>query len=294
MYAKLFLTLSIVFLQAMQLGLAVSVELCVKALRLPNQDVDAKTMVCKAVACLLPDDLEVIRACQLTEFLLCPAQEAFDVLEELYMRPDQKYDEENAIIPNFLRCELLLSLKALLALWSWILGLEDIEALLQSVTGAGTREEVEDEAVPEELCNVEQFWMKRLGRRKKVKVKLMYLAALSKSRQWKEQKLKRAKSLKEKDSEDVSKRYVKQEKNKFVCQICHKEVVETRICHHARKHMEDDVWTCPVCLQKLKVKRSLSHTLKHTFRFLQRVTGKRKKWRRSTRNNISRRIALMS
>ncbi len=38
--------------------------------------------------------------------------------------------------------------------WSWILGLEDIEALLQSVTGLEPEEEVEDEAVPEELCNV--------------------------------------------------------------------------------------------------------------------------------------------
>lgn len=34
------------------------------------------------------------------------------MLEELYLQPDQKFDEENAPVPNSLRCELLLALKA--------------------------------------------------------------------------------------------------------------------------------------------------------------------------------------
>ncbi|KAG1971875.1 zinc finger protein [Pimephales promelas] len=69
---------------------------------------------------------------------------------------------------------------------------------------------------------------------------------------------------KKKDSQDVSKKSDMHQKAKFICQICHKQVVETRICHHARKHMENDMWTCPVCLQKFKSKKEFAlHSKKH-------------------------------
>ncbi|XP_016319089.1 zinc finger protein Rlf [Sinocyclocheilus anshuiensis] len=263
-YHLLFL-IRVIQTEAVQLGLAVSVELCVKALRLPNQDVDAKTMVCKAVACLLPDDLEVIRACQLTEFLLCPAQEAFGVLEELYTRPDQKYDEENAIIPNSLRCELLLSLKAHWPFdpefWDW----KTLKRYCSQLLGLEPEEEVEDEAVPEELCNVGAVLNEEAGKEEEGESEINVFSSTEQ-----EQTVEKAetetgqKVLKKQDSEDVSKRSDKQEKNKFVCQICHKKVVETRICHHARKHMEDDVWTCPVCLQRFKSKKEFEpHSKTH-------------------------------
>lgn len=247
--------------QTMQLGLAVSVELCVKALRLPRQDdVDAKTMVCKAVVCLLPDDLEVIRACQLTEFLLSPAQEAFDVLEELYTRPDQKYDEENAIIPNSLRCELLLSLKAHWPFdpefWDW----KTLKRYCIQLLGLEPEEEVEDEAAPEELCNLGAVLNEEIEKEEENEYKLNVF-----SRTEQEQTVEKTETEKgQKDSQDISNRSDKHQKNKFVCQICHKQVVETRICHHARKHMENDTWTCPVCLQNFKSKKEFEpHSKKH-------------------------------
>uniref|UniRef100_A0A3P9Q743 RLF zinc finger n=1 Tax=Poecilia reticulata TaxID=8081 RepID=A0A3P9Q743_POERE len=98
--------------EAEEIGVLSSVGLCVKALQLPKQDdSETRTSICKMVSSLLPNDLEVLRACQLTEFLLGTSQEAFNCLKELYMRPDQKYDE-GEVIPNSLRCELLLALKA--------------------------------------------------------------------------------------------------------------------------------------------------------------------------------------
>ncbi|XP_052475847.1 zinc finger protein Rlf-like [Carassius gibelio] len=257
-YHLLFL-IRVIQTEAMLLGLAVSVELCVKALRLPNQDVDAKTMVCKAVACLLPDDLEVIRACQLTEFLLCPVQEAFDVLEELYTRPDQKYDEENAIVPNSLRCELLLSLKAHWPFdpefWDW----KTLKRSCIQLLGLEPEEEVENVAVPEELCNVGEVLNEEVGKEEEGDSEIN---VFSTNKQ--EQTVEKTETRKgQKDSEDVSKRS-EHEKNKYVCQICQKEVVETRICQHARKHMKDDVWTCPVCLQKFKSKKEFEpHSKKH-------------------------------
>ncbi|XP_073682665.1 zinc finger protein Rlf [Garra rufa] len=263
-YHLLFL-IRVIQTEAMHLGLAVSTELCVKALRLPNQDVDAKTMICKAVACLLPEDLEVIRACQLTEFLLCPAQEAFDVLEELYTRPDQKYDEENAIIPNSLRCELLLSLKGHWPFdpefWDW----KTLKRYCAQLLGLEPEEEVEDEAVPEELCNVGAVLNEEAGKEEEGQCQINEFSSTEQEQTVeKTESEKGQKVSKKKDSEDVSKKSDKHEKNKFVCQICHKEVVETRICHHARKHLEDDVWTCPVCLQKFKSRKDFEpHSKKH-------------------------------
>ncbi|KYO48076.1 zinc finger protein Rlf isoform A [Alligator mississippiensis] len=109
----LFFLIRVIQSEAEEAGLAVSILLCVRALQIrSNGNDEMKTSVCKTIACLLPDDLEVRRACQLTEFLLEPTFSGFSVLEELYLQPDQKFDEENAPVPNSLRCELLLALKA--------------------------------------------------------------------------------------------------------------------------------------------------------------------------------------
>ncbi|XP_056120299.1 zinc finger protein Rlf isoform X1 [Rhinichthys klamathensis goyatoka] len=264
-YHLLFL-IRVIQTEAMQLGLAVSVDLCVKALRLPKQDdVDAKTMVCKAVVCLLPDDLEVIRACQLTEFLLSPAQEAFDVLEELYTRPDQKYDEENAIIPNSLRCELLLSLKAHWPFdpefWDW----KTLKRYCVQLLGLEPEEEVEDEEAPEELCNLGAVLNEEVGKEGENECKVNAFSSTEQEQRVEKTEMEKGQKVsKKKDSQDVSKKSEMHQKDKFICQICHKQVVETRICHHARKHMENDMWTCPVCLQKFKSKKEFApHSKKH-------------------------------
>ncbi|XP_053488824.1 zinc finger protein Rlf isoform X2 [Ictalurus furcatus] len=249
--------------EVMHLGLPVSVELCVKALQLPRQEYpETKTTVCKTVACLLLDDLEVLRACQLTEFLLSPSPEVFAGLEELYKRPDQKYDEENAIIPNSLRCELLLALKAHWPFdpefWDWktlkhfcikLLGLEPekedslVEEHVHSVpTGLNREEEhVEEEKHEAEECssseeNSEQHKKDEgTSQRKSSKVLL-----------W---------------TSERSKRWLLY---KVRCEICQKEVTESRLCHHARKHVENGTWTCPVCLQKCGSKDEfVAHSKKH-------------------------------
>lgn len=76
-----------------------------------TENTEVKISICKTISCLLPDDLEVKRACQLSEFLIEPTVDAYYAVEMLYNQPDQKYDEENLPIPNSLRCELLLVLK---------------------------------------------------------------------------------------------------------------------------------------------------------------------------------------
>ncbi|XP_056623752.1 zinc finger protein Rlf [Triplophysa dalaica] len=254
-YHLLFL-IRVIQTEAMQLGLAISVELCVKAFRLPRQEeLDASTMVCKTVACLLPEDLEVRRACQLTEFLLSPCQEAFNILEELYAQPDQKYDEENGIIPNFLRCELLLSLKAHWPFdpefWDW----KTLKRHCVGLLGQEPEEEVEDEAVPEEQCNLETSLNEQVETEEEDKGEINELGSP-------EQEHTAENADMEKEQESLNKKNGQQ--YKVLCKICHKEMVEVRICHHAKKHVENDVWTCPVCLQKFKSRPEfVQHSKKH-------------------------------
>lgn len=253
------------FFQAMQLGLAISVELCVKAFRLPRQDdVDSRTMVCKTVACLLPEDLEVRRACQLTEFLLSPCQEAFDTLEELYAQPDQKYDEENGVIPNFLRCELLLSLKAHWPFdpefWDW----KTLKRHCVGLLGLEPEEEVEDEAVHEEQCNLENVLNEQVAEEED-KSEMNGLGSAEQEQTAENTDTeKRQESIINKDGVPLSQRSMKWQQYKVLCKICHKETVQVRICHHAKKHMENNVWTCPVCLEKFKSRQEfVQHAKKH-------------------------------
>ncbi|KAE8289973.1 Zinc finger protein 292 [Larimichthys crocea] len=96
-----------------EVGLPVCVEMCIQALKMTTSDhKDSKSTICKTISCLLPTDLEVKRACQLTEFLLQPTIDSYYAVESLYNEPDQKPEEDGSLpVPNSLRCELLLALK---------------------------------------------------------------------------------------------------------------------------------------------------------------------------------------
>ncbi|XP_026852180.2 LOW QUALITY PROTEIN: zinc finger protein Rlf [Electrophorus electricus] len=263
-YHLLFL-IRVIQTETMHFGLAVSVELCVKAFQLPRQeDTETKTTVCKTVACLLPDDLEVLRACQLTEFLLSPSREVFDCLEELYRRPDQKYDEENAIIPNSLRCELLLALKGHWPFdpefWDWktlkhycikLLGLEPEEEeglAVEDANGAPATSNPVEGAVDAQVKRHadESLTEPKEKNRRKETVRTSQRRKTSTRALW------------------TSERAQRWQQYKFLCHICHREVIEPRFLHHARKHAVSDVWTCPVCLEKFESRQEfVPHSKKH-------------------------------
>ena len=44
-------------------GLPTCIEMCIRALQLESSDGNSKATICKTLSCLLPDDLEVKRAC---------------------------------------------------------------------------------------------------------------------------------------------------------------------------------------------------------------------------------------
>lgn len=227
-----------------------------KALQLPKQDdSDSKISVCKTVSCLLPDDLEVLRACQLTEFLLGPAQEAFSCLEELYLRPDQKYDQDSEVIPNSLRCELLLALKAYWPFdpefWDW----KTLKNHCISLLGLRPEsEEEEEEAVdkeekdkPQELQGVA------------VKVESVHQNGINRGLDDHEQPdKKQSVNQTEIKGDSETKKY------KFCCHICKRSVTDTQVIHHSKRHAEDNNHPCPVCLEKFDSRKELvPHMKKH-------------------------------
>ncbi|XP_074520828.1 uncharacterized protein LOC141786030 [Halichoeres trimaculatus] len=93
-------------------GVQFCVELCANALEscLPC-DVITKSLIYKTIAGLLPNDLEVCRACALLVFFLERSVEAYKMVYLLYMHPDQEYHVDSSPIRNHVRFETLQVLK---------------------------------------------------------------------------------------------------------------------------------------------------------------------------------------
>uniref|UniRef100_A0A8C7Z7L9 Rearranged L-myc fusion n=1 Tax=Oryzias sinensis TaxID=183150 RepID=A0A8C7Z7L9_9TELE len=238
--------------EAEELGTPASVELCVKALQLPKQeDSETRISVCKTISCLLRNDLEVLRACQLTELLLGSSQEAFTCLEELYLRPDQKYDQENEVIPNSLRCELLLALKAY---WPFDPEFWDWKTLkYHCIFLLGLNSESEGEGEQEKEVKTKKLEVPVVQKRVETDLHCRINGGLGSHEH---------QDKKEPHPEvDVSSE-VKREK--FCCKICKRSFTDTQIVHHSKRHSQENNHLCPVCLEKFKSRKDLvPHMKKH-------------------------------
>lgn len=88
------------------------VELCTRALQTGLQnDPVTKTLLYKTVAYLLPNDLEVCRACALLIFFLERTVESYKNVFLLYTHPDQQYHVDTGPVGNSVRFEVLQILK---------------------------------------------------------------------------------------------------------------------------------------------------------------------------------------
>lgn len=234
-----------------------SILLCVRALQLrSNEKDDMKTSVCKTIACLLPEDLEVRRACQLTEFLLEPNEETYNLLEELYLQPDQKFDEENAPVPNSLRCELLLALKAYWPFdpefWDW----KTLKRHCLRSLGKEVSESEDDLSCNEMSFNETELLDSLLSDCEESRDENSFEGNDS-FNQPKER-------VRVKKPIGSSERYQRWLQYKFYCLICKRECIEARILHHSKMHMEDGIFTCPVCIKKFKRKDVfVTHVMEH-------------------------------
>ncbi|XP_036621678.1 zinc finger protein 292 [Trichosurus vulpecula] len=239
-------------------GLATCIELCVKALRLDSaENTEVKISICKTISCLLPEDLEVKRACQLSEFLLEPTVDAYYAVEMLYNQPDQKYDEENLPIPNSLRCELLLVLKTQWPFdpefWDWKTLKRQCLALMgEEASIVSSIDELNDSEVYEKVEDYQ-------GERKETSVNGLSgcfdeATSLLKGIRDEKEKKKEIKKLRERGF--ISARFRNWQAYMQYCVLCDKEFLGHRIVRHAQKHYKDGVYSCPICAKNFNSKET--------------------------------------
>ncbi|XP_052550114.1 zinc finger protein 292 isoform X1 [Tympanuchus pallidicinctus] len=239
-------------------GLATCIELCVKALRLESsENADVKISICKTISCLLPDDLEVKRACQLSEFLLEPTVDAYYAVEMLYNQPDQKYDEENLPIPNSLRCELLLVLKTQWPFdpefWDWKTLKRQCLALMgEEASIVSSIDELNDSEVYEKIedCQEETKETSVNG----FAGSFDEATSLLKGIRDEKQKKREIKKLRERGF--ISARFRNWQAYMQYCVLCDKEFLGHRIVRHAQKHYKDGIYSCPICAQNFNSKEN--------------------------------------
>ncbi|XP_048413677.2 zinc finger protein Rlf [Stegostoma tigrinum] len=257
----IFFLIKVIQSEAEGAGLPISIELCVGALRIQsNENAEMKISICKTIACLMPDDLEVRRACQLTQFLLEPTVDAYREVEKLYKQPDQKYDEENGPIPNSLHCELLLVLKSHWPFdpefWDWKTLKRHCRGHLGDQAGAIS----EDELSEDELDGNELFDQMS-------KVPEMTTDGREKD----------GENLNKKKERVMSERYYRWLQNMFFCVLCKKDYVVARIVHHAKTHIRDGIFSCPVCAKKFKRKEQFTPHVKEHIKKPKREKKQKKK-----------------
>ncbi|KAF7246889.1 hypothetical protein EYD10_07007 [Varanus komodoensis] len=239
-------------------GLATCIELCVKALRLEaSENTEVKISICKTISCLLPDDLEVKRACQLSEFLLEPTVDAYYAVEMLYNQPDQKYDEENLPIPNSLRCELLLVLKTHWPFdpefWDWKMLKRQCLALMgEEASIVSSIDELNDTEMHEKVedCQDENKETPMNG----LSGCFDEATNLLRGIRDKKQKNREIKKLRERGF--ISARFRNWQAYMQYCVLCDKEFLGHRIVRHAQKHYKDGIYSCPICAQNFNSKET--------------------------------------
>lgn len=234
-------------------GLPVCIEMCIQALKMGASDgEDSKATICKTISCLMPNDLEVKRACQLTEFLLKPTVDSYYAVETLFNEPDQKLEEESLPIPNSLRCDLLLALKTQWPFdpefWDWktlkrncLTLMGDEASIVSSIDELNDNEEPDGKEDGEGDHNFMDLMMSP-------SVDLSDLDA-------ERQKKREIKKLREQGF--VSARFRNWRAYMQYCVLCDKEFLGHRIVKHALKHVQDGLYRCPICAQSFETRQVL-------------------------------------
>uniref|UniRef100_A0A8C5GL12 Zinc finger protein 292-like n=1 Tax=Gouania willdenowi TaxID=441366 RepID=A0A8C5GL12_GOUWI len=247
-----------------EVGLPVCVEMCIQALKMTSSDhKESKTTICKTISCLLPMDLEVKRACQLTEFLIQPTVDSYYAVESLYNEPDQKPEEDGSLpVPNSLRCELLLALKTQWPFdpefWDWntlkrncLALMGDEAAIVSSIDTLNDPDEQETEntlgKLPE-YKDLEDFLLNTTNELNEITDE--------------KEKNREAKKLREQGF--VSARFRNWRAYMQYCVLCDKEFLGHRIVRHAQKHFKDGVYLCPICADSFESREVLEpHVASH-------------------------------
>ncbi|KAI5102516.1 zinc finger protein 292a, partial [Silurus meridionalis] len=242
-------------------GLPVCIEMCIQALKIGVSDnEDCNTTICKTISCLLPLDLEVKRACQLTEFLVKPTVDSYYAVETLFNEPDQKLEEESLPIPNSLRCDLLLALKTQWPFdpefWDWktlkrhCLGLMGEEASIVC-----SIDKLNDSEENEGLLDDDENDFKHLD---------FTLSPTNDAGCIEAERKKKREMKKLREKGFVSARFRNWQAYMQYCVLCDKEFLGHRIVKHALKHVQDGIFRCPICTKTFESRAILEpHVASH-------------------------------
>ncbi|KAM4540670.1 zinc finger protein 292a [Fundulus diaphanus] len=247
-----------------EVGLPVCVEMCIQALKMTSSDhKESKSTLCKTISCLLPTDLEVKRACQLTEFLLQPTVDSYYAVESLYNEPDQKPEEDGSLpVPNSLRCELLLALKTQWPFdpefWDWktlkrnCLALMGDEAAI--VSSIDTLNDTDEQDVESALGKLPEY----------KDLEDFLLTTTNELNEITDEKEKNREAKKLREQGFVSARFRNWRAYMQYCVLCDKEFLGHRIVRHAQKHFKDGVYLCPICADSFESREVLEpHVASH-------------------------------
>ncbi|XP_053701711.1 zinc finger protein 292a [Synchiropus splendidus] len=247
-----------------EVGLPVCVEMCIQALKMTSSDhKDSKSTICKTIYCLLPTDLEVKRACQLTEFLLQPTVDSYYAVESLFNEPDQKPEENASLpVPNSLRCELLLALKTQWPFdpefWDWktlkcnCLALMGEEAAI--VSSIDTLNDTDEQEMENLLGKVPEYR----------DLEDFLLTTTNELNEITDEKEKNREVKKLREQGFVSARFRNWRAYMQYCVLCDKEFLGHRIVRHAQKHFKDGVYLCPICADSFESREVLEpHVASH-------------------------------
>ncbi|POI27352.1 hypothetical protein CIB84_008898, partial [Bambusicola thoracicus] len=249
-------------------GLQICVEICGCALQLDlREDPTMKSLIYKAIAHFLPNDLEILRICALSIFFLERTLESYYIVEHLYKCADEEYNECTSSVQNRVRFELLPILKKGLffdpEFWNFLMIKQNCLALLEDKAFAGLSETTLENST----ANVE---------------KITEYRAMSE-----EHVCSTDVSNGELDPEDLSeaqskgnakKNHEAPEASKMLdntvprhrCVICNKEFFGDHIVKHAQAHQKKGSFSCVLCNRKFRQKGLMLKHLRNHVRKIER------------------------
>lgn len=256
------------FLQVGEDGLQICVEICGCALQLDlREDPTMKSLIYKAIAHFLPNDLEILRICALSIFFLERTLESYYTVEHLYKCADEEYNECTSSVQNRVRFELLPILKKGLffdpEFWNFLMIKQNCLALLEDKAFAGLSETTLENST----ANVEKITEYRAMSEEHVCSTDVSNGELDPEDPSDAQSKGNAK--KNHEALEASK-MLDNTVPRHRCVICNKEFFGDHIVKHAQAHQKKGSFSCVLCNRKFRQKGLMLKHLRNHVRKIER------------------------
>uniref|UniRef100_A0A8C2U222 Zinc finger protein 654 n=1 Tax=Coturnix japonica TaxID=93934 RepID=A0A8C2U222_COTJA len=249
-------------------GLQICVEICGCALQLDlREDPTMKSLIYKAIAHFLPNDLEILRICALSIFFLERTLESYYTVEHLYKCADEEYNECTSSVQNRVRFELLPILKKGLffdpEFWNFLMIKQNCLALLEDKAFAGLSETTLENST----ANVEKLTEYRAMSEEHVCSTDVGNGELDTDDLSEAQSKGNAK--KNHETHEASK-MLDNTVPRHRCVICNKEFFGDHIVKHAQAHQKKGSFSCVLCNRKFRQKGLMLKHLRNHVRKIER------------------------